>query len=130
MSLDLSFRFANEKLNKRLIARLESASIRHKVDRNGSIRYSSNDESFVENELIGEIRTSIFRSWQILSCPPDWVDRYIAYLTRHDLPYVEEWIDEQKCLLLPRHLRPHRWKLPILSPVNRLITAKAAARHG
>ena len=106
-----SFKFARDDLNRRLIALLNKNKIRHFVDKSGVIHYAPEDEESVENDLIGSIRDRVFSSWQVLSCPKEWIERYRQYMTRHDIPFQEEWIDGQWCFLLPRKHRPHLWKL-------------------
>lgn len=108
----LSFRFADDELNGKLLALLKGARVKHVVvDKNGVMHYSAADEVFVENDLIRSIRDQAFPSWQIISCPKDWTERYKHYMTQHDVPFVEEWIDDQLCFLIPRRYRPHAWKL-------------------
>jgi hypothetical protein len=111
MSSTLSFRFAEDDLNRRLIARLRKNRIRHSVEENGVIHYSREDEEAVENDLICSIRNRVFPSWQVLSCPKEWTQQYRQYMTHHDIPFTEELVDGQLWFLLPRKYRPHRWKL-------------------
>ena len=111
MALTYTFRFVDDSLNRRLIALLKRSGTRHDVRSNGVVRYSPRDEDVIENEFIRSVRDSVFPSWQILSCPPQWVDRYKSYMTRHGVPFVEELIDNRLCFLIPRRYRPHSWKL-------------------
>jgi hypothetical protein len=111
MGATLSFRFAEDDLNRRLIALLKRNEIRHSVDKNGVIHYSPEDEELVENDLISSIRTRVFSSWQVLTCPKEWAERYKQYMARHDIPFKEEWSHGQLWFLLPQKFRPHRWKL-------------------
>jgi hypothetical protein len=111
MGSSRSFRFGDDDLNRRLIVLLKQKEIEHSVDANGAIHYSPEDEEFVENELICSIRNRVFSSWQVLSCPKDWFDRYRQYMIQHDIRFKEELIDGQMCFLLPQQYRPHRWKL-------------------
>jgi hypothetical protein len=106
-----SFRFAADGYNRRLIGLLKQKKIRHSVDETGVIYYASEDEDYVENDLIAAIRNSIFSSWQVLSCPKEWVKRYRFYMSQHGISFEEEWDNGQVCFLLPRKYRPHRWKL-------------------
>jgi hypothetical protein len=111
MDPTLSFRFAEDDLNRRLIALLKKNGIRHSVDENGVIHYSPEDEKSVENDLVSSIRKRVFSSWQVLSCPKEWTERYKQYMTQRDIPFKEELIGGQLCFLLPRKYRPQRWKL-------------------
>ena len=111
MAPRLFIRFADDAHNRELTALLKTHGIEHSVDRQGSIRYSSDDEEVVENELVRSIRDRIFSPWQVLSCPDDWGERYKHYMSLHGIPFREEWIDGQACFLLPRKYRPQRWKL-------------------
>src|SRR5882672_4958321 len=111
MTFNLSFRFADDDLNRRLLALLKQKAIRHSVDANGVIHYSPDDEESVENDLIGSIRNRVFSSWQVLSCPTDWSNRYKQYMAQNAIPFKEELIDGQLRFLLPQKYRPHRWKL-------------------
>jgi hypothetical protein len=116
MGATLSFRFADEDLNLRLIAPFRKKEIRHFVDENEVIHYSREDEDSVENHLIRSIRNRVFSSWQVLSCPTEWTGRYKLYMSRHDIPFKEELIDGQAWFLLPRKYRSQRWKLEVEVP--------------
>jgi hypothetical protein len=111
MALSLSFRFADDDLNEKLIQRVRKARIKHTVGDAGDIRYSSADEGVVENDLISTIRDEVFSPWQVLTCPADSQELYRRYMARHDIPYCEEWSDGDLWFLLPAKYRPHRWKL-------------------
>jgi hypothetical protein len=107
----ISFRFAEDELNRRLIALLKKNNVRHSVDEKGVIHYSPEDEESVGNYLIGSVRKDVFPSWQVLSCPAEWAERYKRYMKRREIPFKEELTDGQLCFLLPRRYRPHAWKL-------------------
>jgi hypothetical protein len=111
MSASHSFRFAEDGLNRRLITLLKRNRIRHSVEENGVIHYSRADEESVENDLINSIRSRVFSSWQVVSCPKEFAERYTRYMRQHDIPFKEELADGQSCFLLPRRYRPHQWKL-------------------
>jgi hypothetical protein len=104
-------KYLDNDLNLRLVALLKKTGVRHSVDEKGVVRYSSKDEEAVENELISSIRTDLFPSWQVLTCPKGWVGRYKSYMTRHGIPFREEMHDGTLWFLLPGKYRPHRWKL-------------------
>ncbi len=111
MNLSRSFKFMDEELNRRLILLLKKSHVKHTIGANGVIHYSPVDEEIVGNELIPPIRRKVFPSWQILSCPKDWADRYKRYMCEHRVPYTEELIDNKLCFLIPRSYRPHSWAL-------------------
>ncbi len=111
MDLPRSFRFADDELNDRLIALLKKSEIRHLVGKDGILHYSAGDEELVENDMISSIRNQVFPSWQVLSCPKDWTERYRQYMTQHHIPFTEELTDNQLCFLIPRKYRPHSWKM-------------------
>lgn len=106
-----SFRFVDDDLNLRLIALIKRSGVAHAVGKNGVVRYPARSEDVVENELICSVRDAVFPSWQVLSCPSQWVDRYKSYMTRRHVPFVEELGDNQLWFLIPRRYRPHSWKL-------------------
>ena len=126
MSLTCSIKFADKKLNAKLVALLSGSAIKHGVDRDGIIRYSPIDEEAVENDFIGSIRDGVFPSWQLLSCPSAWVGRYREYMIRHDVPFAEELADRELRFLIPRGYHPHAWEL---DPPNDVEEASALSHH-
>ena len=109
---NLSFKFADGELNQKLIALVKGERwINVAIDKEGVVHYSADDEEGMENDLIRSIRDQVFSSWQIISCPKNWTEQYKHYMTQHSVPFVEEWIDNQLCFLIPRRYRPHAWKL-------------------
>src|SRR3954452_23573760 len=89
---DRSFRFANDKLNERLIAILGKAAIPYAVDEERYIYYRSDDEERFEDAL-ARIRSAVFPAWQILSSPKTWTERYRAEMKKRGVDYQEEWTD-------------------------------------
>jgi hypothetical protein len=118
MDLTLSFKFADDDLNRRLITLLNEKEIRHFVDKNGIVHYSPEDEELVENEVIGSIRDQVFPSWQVLTCPKGWTERYRQYMTLHGIPFREELVLDEIWFLIPGKYRPHSWKLAQPSAVS------------
>ena len=106
-----SFQYSDDALNRELIGLLKRAGIDHSLDEDGVIRYSSDEHEFVENELINAIRDRVFPSWQVLTCPEDWIARYRNYMNRRQIPFREEWNDGSLWFLIPRKYRPNSWKL-------------------
>lgn len=111
MGHSYSFRFAEGKYNAALLALLKKHRVNHAVEKDGTIRYSQADEELVENELLRQVRDRIFSHWQVITCPADWTNRYKNYMVKHDVPFVEELIDNELCFLIPRKFRPHLWSL-------------------
>jgi hypothetical protein len=106
-----SFKFLDDDLNQQLMALFKKAKIKHSVSKDGIVCYSPDDEEVVENDLICAIRDKVFPSWQVLTCPREWIKRYKEYMGRHRVPFQEEWSNGEPWFLLPRKYRPHRWKL-------------------
>jgi hypothetical protein len=106
-----SFKFIDDDLNRRFLALLKEAKVKHVVDRDGTVHYSSADEETVGNELLYSIRSKVFPDWQLLSCPRDWSDRYKRYMIHQGVPFREEVFNDQLGFLLPRKHRPHAWDL-------------------
>lgn|SRR5487761_2014796 len=106
-----TFRFLDDGLNQQLIALLQKADINHCVGKDGVVHYSPADGEVVENDFICTIRDKVFPSWQILTCPRDWIPRYKKYMKSHELPFHEELSNGELWFLLPGKYRPHRWKL-------------------
>jgi len=127
MHHELSFRFADEQLNRRLIALLKRNRIRHFVDKQGVVHYSAEDEDAVENEAIVSIRNGVFAYWQVLSCPKEWADSYRQHMTKHGIPFQEEESQGELWFLLPRKYRPHMWKLD--EPLTATTVVGTAARR-
>ena len=111
MATSHSFKFLDDDLNRELLGLLKKARIGHFVDKDGVIHYSADDVQVVENDLIGSIRDRVFPSWQLQTCPSDWVACYRDYMSRHDIPFREELSNGQVWFLIPRKYRPHAWKL-------------------
>jgi hypothetical protein len=112
-----SFRFVDDELNERLIQLLKKSHVSHRVDADRVIHYSSDDEDVIGNDLICSIRDRLFRSWQIVSCPPEWTDSYRQYMAQHEIPFVEETSGDDRRFLIPSRYRPHSWKLE--EPISR-----------
>jgi hypothetical protein len=105
------FKFVDADLNEDLLQLLQEAKIPYLVDKDGAILYSADDEETVENDLIPAIRDTIFPSWQVLTCPPDWIASYREYIAAHGVPIREELSNGECWFLIPRKYRPSAWKL-------------------
>ena len=111
-----SFRFRDDRLNRELIDLLKRAEIssfpstRTKVSSTlfGAALRRSGQEA---PATVGSIRGKVFRSWQVLTCPSDWITRYRDYMSSRDIPFVEELSAGELWFLIPRAYRPHSWKL-------------------
>ena len=106
-----SFKFQDHDLNERFLRLLDKAAVDHSIDEDGLVHYSADDEALVENDLVSSVRAGVFPSWQILTCPRDCRGRYRAYMSRHHIPFREEWSNGELWFLIPRRHRPHSWKL-------------------
>src|SRR6266478_354633 len=95
MNLAYSFRFVDNKLNDKLISLIAKSGIKHRIDKEGIIHYSPDDEEVIGNEILPAVRNKLFSSWQIISCPRDWAERYKRYMIRRDVSFVEELIANQ-----------------------------------
>ena|ERR1017187_1219414 len=109
--MDYSFRFVNDKLNKELMKRLAKEGVKHHIDKEGVIHYSSDDEDVVGNEILPSMRDRMFSRWQIISCPSEWADRYRRYMVQNSISFVEELLDNKMCFLISRDHRPQSWRL-------------------
>lgn len=108
-----SFRFMNDQLNVVFLKLLSHSKIEHHIDRNLVAHYSPNDDEKVENVLIDEVRHKVFDRWQVVSCPPEWIEVYRTYMKTHNVPFEEEKSDGELEFLLPKRYRPNAWKLPL-----------------
>jgi hypothetical protein len=106
-----TFRFLDDALNQRLLALLRKGDVRYDVAKDGTVRYAPGDEEVVESEFIGPVRDSIFPNWQVLTCPPAWVERYQQYMNEQGIPFTVEASNGEVWFLLPRKYRPYRWKI-------------------
>lgn len=111
MDTNNAFKFLDDDLNRQLIGRLKRTKIKHHVGKDGFVHYSPDDEEVVENEIICPLRDKVFPAWQVLTCPPDWVETYKKYMTHRGIPFHEELSNGEAWFLLPAKYRPHRWKL-------------------
>jgi hypothetical protein len=130
MNLTYSLKFVDDKLNHELISLLAKAGVKHRIGKEGIIHYSPDDEEVVGNKILPGIRNKLFSSWQIISCPQDWAERYRRYMIRHDVSFVEELIDNQMCFLVSRRHRPHSWQLEESEDVARLHPIRRKADLG
>jgi hypothetical protein len=111
MRRERTFRFRDKRLNERLVEILAASQARFTTDTLGQIVYPENDEEFIENELISSVRREVFPSWQVVTCPDDWVERYKAYMLKNNIPFEEEFADGERWFLIPGRYRPHSWAL-------------------
>lgn len=107
---DRCFRFASDGLNNRLIRLLSKANIPYAVDGDRYVYYLSDDEGCFE-EVLARVRNAVFPSWQVLSSPRAWTDRYRAEMGRRGVQFQEEWANGSVDFLISREHRPHAWKL-------------------
>jgi hypothetical protein len=105
-----TFKFVDQKLQRQLLRELKKAKAVYWVDADDAIQYSDDQVDLIENRVLSAVRGRAFQRWQILSCPAGWSHRYKEYMVQHQIPFVEELIDNRLCFLLPRAYRPHSWK--------------------
>lgn len=110
MTTTYSFKFVDDELNSKLLDLLSRSDVSYAINA-GAIQYSSEDEDVVGNQLIPSIRGLKFPSWQVVSCPRDWTERYQQYMVRHQVPFTKEIIDGEVSFLIPAKYDPHSWKL-------------------
>lgn len=110
-TFDRSFRFADDDLNSKLLSLLGATNVPFVVDERYVVHYPSAYEDTVENDVICSVRDAAFPSWQLLSCPRNWVRRYRAFMRAHRIPFRGELIDEQESFLIPGRYQPHAWPL-------------------
>ena len=111
MACRTSFKFVDDELNRKLIRLLTKARAKFRLDRDGVVHYSPNDEDLIGNGVICAVRDQFFRTWQIVTCPPEWIGSYKDYMEEHDVPFTEELSDGERWFLVPGNYRPHSWKL-------------------
>jgi hypothetical protein len=109
MAFSRNFRFLNDRLNFLFIQMLFGSGLRVIWDENGVIYYDANDEEAIE-DILAKIRSVQFSSWQVLSCPAEWVNKYRYEMKRRQVPFFEELNDGQVEFLLPGDEEPHDWK--------------------
>lgn len=107
--LDRSFRFADPDLQAAFVRLLRTSGLPYYADRTKTAFYSSADVLVVENELIQQVRDSALKSWSVLHCPADWVDRYRAYMTKRRIRFYEQVEDGEISFLIPGNYNPHTW---------------------
>jgi len=122
-----SFKFLDPSLNRELADTLKKHHIDHSIDENGVVHYSTDDDEVVENDVICSIRDKTFRSWQVLTCPSDWVARYRDYMNCHGIPFREELSNGEAWFLIPRKYRPHTWRLE--GPLKKKRAQNHVGRH-
>jgi hypothetical protein len=119
-----SFRFMDDSLNRKLIKLLQlKARGRFEIQPDGTIRYPREEEDLIGNDVICAVRNAAFPTWQVLSCPADWIDSYRSYMAEKKIPYREEIRDRSLRLLIPRNYRPHSWKLQDPQAASRKMKA-------
>ncbi len=114
------FKFLDPALNGELLKLIRKANIKHSVNNDGAIHYCASDDDFVENALICSVRDRVFPSWQVLTCPSDWIATYRDYIAARRIPFREELSDGEVWFLIPGHYRPNSWKLRIPMKTRRL----------
>jgi hypothetical protein len=104
-------KFLDSRLNRALVKLLKKAKIAHSIDKIGLISYSVDDVEIVENELLRIIRSSVFPSWAIITCPEGWIAAYKDYMLKRGIPFKEELDGGELWFLIEGKRRSHSWKL-------------------
>jgi hypothetical protein len=112
LTLDRSFRFTDDRLNRQAIRLIRKARVPCAIDSDRVIHYSEANQERIENDLLGLVRAEAFPRWIILSCPADWTEKYRTYMKQHGVHYYEELKDGRLYFLLSARHRPHQWKIP------------------
>jgi hypothetical protein len=110
MKYDRWFKFADKHLNEQLLSLVKKSAVPSGIERDGRILYRSEDEEAFE-DLLAEVRDSVFSRWQVLSCPEDWVQKYRSALEDRGIEFQEELNNGAVEFLIPEECRPHRWKM-------------------
>ncbi len=110
MPLDRWFKFVAKPLNDQLLALVAAAEIPWERGKDERICYRSEDEEAFE-ELLAQVRGSIFPKWQVLSSPEDWVPKYRKALEDRGIDFQEELNNGALEFLIPGTCRPHHWKI-------------------
>jgi hypothetical protein len=109
---ELSFRFSDDQLQKRLVTLLErEGSIPYRLGKDDTLFFSEQDEERMENEFINRIRDSVFADWKLLFSPNDYISVYRAYMSSHNVPFKEELFHDKVTFLMPRTYRPSSWRI-------------------
>ena len=114
MRMNRTFRFMPPKLNAALQAALNGADIDHAVDRWGYVYYHDRDTEAFE-DILATVRSSVFESWQVLSCPADAVNAYRQVMRQRKVRFVVEVDNNRVEFLIPGDVDPHSWPLDTLS---------------
>jgi hypothetical protein len=123
MPIRHSFRFMKPSLTDALAARLEKAKLNFKKDREGALWYAAEDEERLENDFLVPMRDRMFSSsWQLVTCPPAWAERYRQYMIAKGIRFEEELFDDRVAFCIPREYRPHTWRLAPGAPARQKPT--------
>jgi len=108
---DRSFKFHDTDLQQRLVAAMRRAGVAHSVNAgDGAVCFSSEDERAFDDAAV-EVRDFVYGegSWHVCQCEPDEVCKYIEYMRRHGIRYVQETDDREPWFLLDRQHDPEKW---------------------
>lgn len=110
MRLDRTFRFKAKLANDSLIAALGKAKFDYAIDPRGYVYYHARHTEAFE-EVLAKLRSQLFESWQLLSCPEDSLDSYRYTMRKLRVPFAEEVNDNRIEFLIPGDVDPHSWSL-------------------
>jgi hypothetical protein len=129
MRLDRKFRFVKKQLNDLLIAALVEADFDYAVDQWGYVYYLSQDTEAFE-DVLAEVRSSLFKSWQVLSCPQDTLESYRSAMRGLRVRFAEEVNDDRVEFLIPGDVDPHSWPLESTTSSTDRIRSPSRGRRG
>ncbi|MEI7686080.1 MAG: hypothetical protein WCL32_13730 [Planctomycetota bacterium] len=109
--MEHAFQFVDSELQRRLVAEFAKRGIAHSVGPAGDVRFADDTQDVVENDLICEIRESVFAAWQIVTCPEADVGAYRAFMSTHEIPFREEISDGERWFSISQDSRPHSWNI-------------------
>jgi hypothetical protein len=116
-------------LNDSLIAALEKADFDYAVDRWGYVYYLSQDTEAFE-DVLSEVRSSLFESWQVLSCPQDTLESYRSAMRSLRVRFAEEVNNDRIEFLIPGNVDPHEWSLERPTSATKPIKSPSRGRRG
>lgn len=111
MDTSQSFKFLDSQLNRRLLDILKKRRDAFVVDAGGAVRMSPENEIVLHNEILPDLRAEKFASWQLITCPEDWIESYKEYMATNAVPFTEEIENGDLWFMIPGSYKPHSWKI-------------------
>ena len=95
-----TFKFLDQSLQQRLVKAIDKKGVRYSLSRKREIVYEGSQDERVENAICSLRRIVIRGRWKIITCPRDWIDRYVAYMTRRRIAFYVEISDGETWFLI------------------------------